>query len=94
MTEGGFIKRKFYFPLFSKLENSSNREKLRMRKIFVQILVLLLVLFASNVHANEMNGSIGAVAGEVLEHGGEEGRKLILGHLARGHGELAVLHLP
>ena len=58
MIKGDFIKKKFYFPLFSNVENSSNREKLRMRKIFVQILVLLLVLFSSNVHANEMNGNI------------------------------------
>ena len=46
------------------------------------------------VHAHEGDGAVGAVAADLLEEGREEGRELVLRHLARGHRELGVLNAP
>ena len=45
----------FYGSNGIKLENSTNREKLRMSRITVQLLVLFLVLFVGCVSTNELN---------------------------------------
>jgi hypothetical protein len=42
------------------------------------------------VHTDEVDGAVGAVGSKVAAHLAQEGRELVLGHLAAGHGELAM----